>query len=181
MVSTTFENLNVNKKNKIIDVLIKEFSEYPLSDSKVSRIVKGSDIARGAFYKYFSDLNDAYQYVYDIAIKHIHADFERKPNVYYAPEKYLSEVSDFVNQVTNSHYFDLIKMHITTNEALLAHSNRENVGETFLDDHVDADTWTVAVLTHETIKQVLLYPESQEFLLKRYFEAIKKLDHKELK
>ena len=180
MVSSTFENLNKDKQAKIIQALLHEFSHHPLSDSQVSRIVSEADIARGAFYKYFTDLNDAYQYIYDLAIKDIHADFSHDPNVYYSPDKYLSEVTDFVDQVHNSQYFDLIKMHLTTNEALLEHLHREKFGEVLLKAHVDASTWGVAVLTHETIKLILLYPDSEKFLLDRYFKAISQLDSKEL-
>jgi AcrR family transcriptional regulator len=180
MVSTTFKNLSDEKKHKINEALIKEFSSYPLSASKVSRIVSDAGIARGAFYKYFEDLHDAYNYIYTYAIGQIHAGFQHDPNVHYSAEDYLKSVSDFVNQVNRSEYFDLVKMHITTNEALLEHLNQEKFSEITLKAHLDANTWANAVLTHETIKLILTHPEAKEFLLKRYKDALLLLDHEEM-
>ena len=53
MVSETFINLSDEKKQKIAQALLKEFSTYPLAKAQVARIVKDAGIARGAFYKYF--------------------------------------------------------------------------------------------------------------------------------
>ncbi|AKP68297.1 TetR/AcrR family transcriptional regulator [Companilactobacillus ginsenosidimutans] len=180
MVSTTFENLNEDKKDKITAALLKEFSTHPLSGSKVSRIVEGSGIARGAFYKYFTDLTDAYDYIYKIAIKNVHADFSHDPNVHYTPKDYMKSVSNFVNQAGDSDYYNLIRMHVTTNEALLEHLKREQFSEITLKAHLDANTWANAVLTHETIKLALIYPESKDEILKRYFDALTILDAQEM-
>ena len=49
MVKSTFLNLPEVKKARITEVLLEEFSTYPLTDAKVSRIVKDAEIARGAF------------------------------------------------------------------------------------------------------------------------------------
>ena len=73
MVKQTFKNLPSAKRRRIEAVLLEEFSTYPLADAKVSHIVKNANIARGAFYKYFDDLIDAYVYMYHIAIEDIHA------------------------------------------------------------------------------------------------------------
>ena len=72
MVSETFINLSDEKKQKIAQALLKEFSTYPLAKAQVARIVKDAGIARGAFYKYFGDLKDAYGYLYSLAMKEVH-------------------------------------------------------------------------------------------------------------
>ncbi len=64
MPSSTFEHLSEKKKNTIILALLHEFSEVSLSKAQVAPIVKDAEIARGAFYKYFSDLTDAYIFLY---------------------------------------------------------------------------------------------------------------------
>ena len=61
MPTSTFENLNHEKRQKIEQALLHEFSEHSLALAQVARIVKEAEIARGAFYKYFADLKDAYQ------------------------------------------------------------------------------------------------------------------------
>ena len=50
MPSTTFLNLNEDKKKKIVQSLLLEFSNHSVSDAQVARIVKEAGIARGAFY-----------------------------------------------------------------------------------------------------------------------------------
>lgn len=176
MVSTTFENLNSEKKHTIEAALLSEFSKHPLADAKVSRIVAKANIARGAFYKYFTDLNDAYQFIYNIAITDIHQNFQGDPNIHYSAEDYLKQVTDFIDQATNSKYFQLIKMHIVANEQLLNHLEHEKFGKVLLENHLDASTWANAVLTHETIHSIFLYPDSKEFILKRYQQAITQLN-----
>ena len=49
MAKQTFKNLPLAKRKRIEDVLLEEFSTYPLADAQVSHIVKKADIARGAF------------------------------------------------------------------------------------------------------------------------------------
>ena len=71
MPSTTFENLNLQKKELITNALLTEFSQHSLASAQVARIVKQAGIARGAFYKYFTDLTEAYQYLYQVAILEI--------------------------------------------------------------------------------------------------------------
>ena len=84
MVKATFKNLPSAKRERIEKALLEEFSTYPLADAKVSHIVKKADIARGAFYKYFDDLTDAYVYMYHIAIDTIHANMS--PNEKFDPD-----------------------------------------------------------------------------------------------
>ena len=60
MVSTTFKNLAPDKQARIQSGLLNEFSAHPLADAQVARIVQQAQIARGAVYKYFTDLTDAY-------------------------------------------------------------------------------------------------------------------------
>lgn len=67
MVKETFTNLDEHKKQRVTQALLHEFSQHSLADAQVARIVKEANIARGAFYKYFTDLTDAYLYLYQIA------------------------------------------------------------------------------------------------------------------
>ena len=62
MVKQTFFNLPDEKKQRVTTALLHEFSNHPLPDAQVARIVTEAEIARGAFYKYFDDLTDAYAY-----------------------------------------------------------------------------------------------------------------------
>jgi AcrR family transcriptional regulator len=62
MPTNVFFNLKEKKKESIIKALIDEFSQFSLEEVQVKRIVESCNIARGSFYQYFSDNNDAFKY-----------------------------------------------------------------------------------------------------------------------
>lgn len=164
MPSTTFQNLPAAKRRQVTAALLTEFSQYSLANAQVARIVKTAGIARGAFYKYFTDLTDAYQYLFQVAIKDIHRPL-MKSNQPLAAADYVDQVKAFVSLVNGSPYRDLMRLHYQTNESVLAgedprlrpHNGRE---------------WGVMVLSHEAIKSCLLQPDEQETVIKRLMEAL---------
>lgn len=159
MVKETFTNLDEHKKQRVTQALLHEFSQHSLADAQVARIVKEANIARGAFYKYFTDLTDAYLYLYQIALAHIHQRLALQTSTH--PKSaivYLKETHLFLEQTSKSPYFALIKMHLTYNESLLAQdSSTKDIKEPL--------TWAVSVLTHQAIKEVITHPSKQEELL----------------
>lgn len=65
MIKQTFLNLPVEKKERIIKSLKKEFSRVPLKDALVSNIVSDAKIPRGSFYQYFENIEDAFYFIID--------------------------------------------------------------------------------------------------------------------
>ncbi|MDN6617248.1 MAG: TetR/AcrR family transcriptional regulator, partial [Enterococcus sp.] len=63
MPKKTFLNLSEVRQAEIRDLLVTIFYEKPVSQVKVSDIVEALQMSRGIFYKYFEDLNDAYDYL----------------------------------------------------------------------------------------------------------------------
>jgi AcrR family transcriptional regulator len=63
MPKETFFNLNEDKKNKIYDAAVLEFSTRRFSEASINQIVKTADISRGSFYQYFEDKEDLYLYM----------------------------------------------------------------------------------------------------------------------
>lgn len=55
LAKDTFYNLEEEKRAKITEVLISEFSQKPFADVSVKTIVERLGIARGSFYQYFED------------------------------------------------------------------------------------------------------------------------------
>jgi AcrR family transcriptional regulator len=60
---STFFNLSEEKKKKIFDAAVQEFSKQRFSDASINQIVKNAGIPRGSFYQYFADKEDIYLYV----------------------------------------------------------------------------------------------------------------------
>ena len=53
MPKQTFYNLEKDKKDRLIEACLEEFSSYTFTDSSINRIIKNAEISRGSFYQYF--------------------------------------------------------------------------------------------------------------------------------
>jgi len=65
MPKQTFFNLPMEKRQKIEQAALDEFSEYGFDNSNMNRIVAQSKIAKGSFYQYFDDKKDLYFHLID--------------------------------------------------------------------------------------------------------------------
>ncbi|MGC6768852.1 TetR family transcriptional regulator [Enterococcus sp. LJL51] len=112
MPNPTFENLNQHRKEEIISVVLQEFEDRSLNQVKVAELIKRLGISRGAFYKYFEDLDDLYLYLQSYFSEIIHRDImncimENQQRLFYGIERYLKRVAE-MNR--NSDYWRGIKL-----------------------------------------------------------------------
>lgn len=63
MPSATFFNLAEEKRKRIFDAAVDEFSTVRYSEGSINRIIKQAGIPRGSFYQYFKDKEDLYLYI----------------------------------------------------------------------------------------------------------------------
>ncbi|MDF7669133.1 MULTISPECIES: TetR/AcrR family transcriptional regulator [unclassified Lactobacillus] len=168
MVKATFINLPQVKKDLITQALLNEFSHYPLQEAQVARIVKEAQIARGAFYKYFTDLLDAYSYLYGQALREIHADI--KVTSEFEPQIFYLNVVNFVEKTHASKYALLIKMHVLYNESMLA-----KPAQTAKQADLSPQNWSAMVLSHAAIRAVLTNPSQKDDILLRFKASLELL------
>lgn len=167
MPTSTFNNLPKEKQKRIDQALFDEFSHHALPEAQVSRIVKEAKIARGAFYKYFKDLNDAYVYLYRKVMETIHQPLDlsqAKDSAYY-----LKLVENFLDDVNNQKCWSLVHLHLTTNADLLGNTN-------YLPKfsyHLTIQQWMIMVLVHQTLVDCLNDPDQKDQLLARLGQALK--------
>lgn len=159
MTSTTFNNLPEEKKQLIRQALLTEFSQHDLADAQVARIVKSAGIARGAFYKYFADLTDAYRYIYYYILQELH-DYSIKEHRLLSADEYVEQVANFLRHVNGCRYYELVKRHFMVNEALLVAKDDDPQLRP-----VTAIEWAVMTLVHEAIKEGLRYPTKSDSVL----------------
>lgn len=69
MPKETFFNLPKDKRQRIIDVAIEEFSNHDYHNASISRLVAEAGIAKGSFYQYFEDKADLYRYLLDMVFQ----------------------------------------------------------------------------------------------------------------
>lgn len=69
MPKSTFYNLSVEKKDRIFNAALQEFSTRSFSEASLNQIIKNADIPKGSFYQYFDNKEDIYQYMIDVILK----------------------------------------------------------------------------------------------------------------
>ncbi|SNT00923.1 transcriptional regulator, TetR family [Anaerovirgula multivorans] len=67
MPTQTFFNLPEEKRNKIIESAINEFSTHSYEAASLNKIVEEAGISKGSMYQYFEDKKDLYLYLLDVA------------------------------------------------------------------------------------------------------------------
>lgn len=75
MPKQTFFNLPIKKQENLIHSAKKEFSRVPLNKASISNIVKNAGIARGSFYQYFDDKEDAFYFLLEQQTKKNNEEF----------------------------------------------------------------------------------------------------------
>lgn len=170
MVSATFMHLNADKQARILAALNQEFSAHPVAEAQVARIVASAGIARGAFYKYFTDLTDAYRYLFGSALRTIHVGLHVATAGGFDAANYLANTRQFLVGVQVSPYRALMVMHFKTNEAVLPARPTPPTP--------DAAAWAAEVLCHQTIKDVLLAPATAEARLEQLAATLQILENR---
>lgn len=171
MASSTFMNLNQAKRRKIQQALVKEFSHHSLATAQVARIIKDAGIARGSFYKYFTDLVDAYQW----SLGEVMEKLRLHPRVISDDSSkaidYCTEIKKALLRIQDSPYLQFIQMFYVANEGLLiAHQQRQSSIS-----KLSGPRWGIMVLCHEAIRECLLHPEEQERYLTRLQDVLQKI------
>lgn len=160
MVTKTFDNLKTSKQQQIYEALMVEFTTYALVDAQVARIIKRIGISRGSFYTYFTDLNDAYKWVFGQVMQtvHQHRSFEAivklvgdDPEVYQFLQKYYQINEQF------------LALH---DEAFAARL----VPRLLLEDATDEEvkSWLAMTSSHDLMRHFFLYPQRSEEIMVTY-------------
>ena len=76
---TNFEKLPEQKKKKIIDACIKEFSKNGYVNASTNNIVLNAGISKGSLFNYFDNKKKLYLYILDYAIN-FYVDLMLKKN-----------------------------------------------------------------------------------------------------
>lgn len=63
MPKALFFEINAQKKERILEAAIQEFSSKKYAEASINQIIKEANISRGSFYQYFEDKDDLYFYI----------------------------------------------------------------------------------------------------------------------
>jgi AcrR family transcriptional regulator len=64
----TFYNLPPDKRQKIEDAALREFSGFNFDQASINRIIELAGIPKGSFYQYFQDKKDLYRHLLDLIV-----------------------------------------------------------------------------------------------------------------
>lgn len=92
MPKQTFLNLPDEKKEKIIDAGLREFSDKGYREASTNIIVENAGIPKGSFYQYFNDKKDLFLYICGLAA-----------------EKKLIYIQDVLTKAEQMDFFELFK------------------------------------------------------------------------
>lgn len=69
----TFERLDGDKRERIMDAAAEEFAQHGFHKASVNRMVGSIGIAKGSLFKYFGTKQGLFEYLFQRALKHIKA------------------------------------------------------------------------------------------------------------
>lgn len=100
MIKKTFYNLPEEKRQRIIDAIMNEFSGSPSEKVSINRIIKEAKISRGSFYQYFDDKVDLVEILtrtfWEILIQGVYkAIAESNGDIFFTYERLFEIFTDF--------------------------------------------------------------------------------------
>ena len=133
MISPTFQNLKEDKKNRIIDAALAEFSARPFNEASITNIVKYADISRGSFYQYFGNKENIYKYLVSyLYTKHredlihilIENDGELYPSLLAFYAKYMDDLFNSNDSAFYKNTFRYVNHYLIGDEGVLSVQNQ---------------------------------------------------------
>lgn len=102
MIKKTFYNLPEEKRQRIIEAIMKEFASATTEKVSINRIIKTANISRGSFYQYFDDKVDLVEVLtttfVDISLeKAYNAIKVSNGDIFYTYEKLFDVISGFAD------------------------------------------------------------------------------------
>ena len=163
MPKATFINLKEEKSMRVYEVLIDIFHEKHVSQVTVSEIVKSLDMSRGAFYKYFDDIYDAYYTTAKKCSNDVHIKIMQY--IEKNQDQFLSGLKDYLSWCADldPSSMDWKSIQLLTLSNANVYANRsKNLEE-------DLDSKMVTQWMHLLNKNDLSFPSKEEALYFLYF------------
>ncbi|GAO99478.1 TetR/AcrR family transcriptional regulator [Fructobacillus ficulneus] len=157
MPKPTFINLKADKKQKLEKILLTEFSENSLLDANINHIVKTAGIARGSFYTYFSDLNDAYRYTLSQVLEEVHGHLD-------GSDPYQATI-DFLEAVETNRYYDFLSNYYVINQAILEADHPRIAPLDPVTVAADYSAWLGQVAIHQLMRRYFLNPSEKSAII----------------
>lgn len=175
MPSETFNNLSEDKKERIITSLKNTFAKKSIFDASVKEVVEDLNIARGSFYQYFEDLEDAYFMILDIETVDIHHLFQKilKENdydIFKSLEIYGEELQEILFEEENYSIYKNRFLHWTCKlESKWQKYKRENSTNLYKDAFYDEEKiHFIKAVVHDLIERNYIERWTKDEFLEKF-------------
>ena len=117
MPTQTFFNLSEEKRNRLIDAAMEEFSEKSLNQASINTIIKNACVSRGSFYQYFENKEDLFFYI----MKLVKTDSQRlfieeikkaDGDLFLGVRHYFPKLLSSVMETPNADFFKQLFLHL---------------------------------------------------------------------
>jgi AcrR family transcriptional regulator len=78
MPTSTWFRLNVAKRERVLEVAMREFGEHGYSTGSLNTIAREAGIAKGSLFQYFNDKLEFFAFVVDEASRRVREEMERR-------------------------------------------------------------------------------------------------------
>ena len=75
--TSKFETLSQEKRTRILNASISEFSKNEYESASMNSIVQEAKISKGALFNYFVNKSELYNYIYKIAVRKVKKYFKK--------------------------------------------------------------------------------------------------------
>lgn len=125
MIKRTFYNLPEQKRQRIIDAIVEEFSSSSAEKVSINRIVKAANISRGSFYQYFDDKVDLVEVLtksfVDLSIEGANKALEySNGDIFYTYEKLFEIITNFAQDKTQKVILKNLLRSLRANDDLIS-------------------------------------------------------------
>ncbi|MCL2704260.1 MAG: TetR/AcrR family transcriptional regulator [Defluviitaleaceae bacterium] len=125
MPTTTFLNLNKEKRDRIVNAAIKEFGCRSLREANLANIIKDAKIPRGSLYQYFVSKDDLYIHIFE-ALRAERADYVKPAFQLYKKEPFLRFYEEFY--LRDSEFLIMHPAHIELGKNLYSGNDNTSLG-----------------------------------------------------
>lgn len=125
MIKKTFYNLPEEKRNRIINAIMNEFSSSSTEKVSINRIIKNANISRGSFYQYFDDKVDLVEVLTktfaDLSVEGAKKALENSGgDIFYTYEKLFDIITEFSNDKKQKVILKNLMKNLRANDDLIS-------------------------------------------------------------
>lgn len=198
MPTETFMNLPVEKKNKLIMAIKKEFARVPYDKVSINKIVQEADISRGSFYMYFKDKEDMLGFILSKYYQELIATIKKSSNdhegdLFAIFRDILRFTADFGMEEDNIAFcmniFTSDKVHSCITAELSFRDIKDKnytwirpyINSSNLNINSEEDLYDILEIlisvTQKAVMQLFLHIEERDKIIKKYDKKIEILKH----